>query len=99
MATRVAATLALLAVSSLCGCSSHSEHVAPGPHGIECACCFTIVEYVRSTDRPAAGATVRVQCEQCCGTLTFTAAATGQLFVDTGSGEVPCDLCVPAPPR
>ena len=100
MSTRVAPSLAFLAVSILAGCTSSSTSAAPAAHGIECACCFTIVEYVRSSERPEPGVQRQLQCEQCCATLTFTTSPTGQLMVAAGSAEpIPCDLCAPAPPR
>ena len=101
MSTRVAPILAFLAVSILAGCSAGPAAPAPAAHGIECACCFTIVEFVRSHDRPAPGHALQLECEQCCSTLTFTTSPTGQLLVTPGTAAepIPCDLCAPAPPR
>jgi hypothetical protein len=92
--------LALLAALACGGCAGPAPAAEPAPVGIDCACCFTIVEFVRSNPRPDAGR-LQVQCEACCEVLTFTVSAHGQLMVSRpGQPEpLPTDLCVPAPPR
>jgi hypothetical protein len=70
-----------------------------GAYGVECPCCFTIIEFVRSNP-PAPGATERVQCQRCCETLTFTVSpgsGAGQLMLATSHWPepVPVDLAAP----
>src|SRR5262245_22932395 len=92
-----------LALASLCvltfgGCAANPlpESTAAMPYGIECPCCFTIVQSVRSGLLPVTEP-LHVQCERCCRDLVFVATPTGQILVVTGDqAPQPAELAAPA---
>ncbi len=69
--------------------------------GIDCPCCFTIVECMRNGVGVEGDVVQTVRCELCCEQLTFTKGERGMLFVATQCGMVPmpAQACMPMPPR
>jgi hypothetical protein len=100
MNLRCVSSLLLLPVLALGGCSSTTITSAPttrAQHGIDCASCFTIIEFMRSGPRHQSHERVQMRCELCCNTLTFTTDDIGQMWVSSTNEPEPrpCDVCAP----
>jgi hypothetical protein len=69
--------------------------------GIDCPCCFTIVECMRNGVGVECDEVQTMRCERCCEQLTFTKGEGGQLFVATkrAPSPMPVQVCMPMPPR
>jgi len=89
---------ACLCVLTLGGCAASpvAEATATATYGIECPCCFTIVQSVRSGLLPVTEP-LHVQCERCCRELVFVATPGGGILVATGDqAPLPAELAAPA---
>ena len=92
---------------ALAACSASSDAVrgpaaaATGALGIDCPCCFTIVECMRNGVGVECEEAQTVRCERCCQQLTFTRGEGGMLYVATDSAPaaMPAQACMPMPPR
>lgn len=99
-------SFALLALAfAACSASSQAARVpaaaAAGALGIDCPCCFTIVECMRNGVGVECEEVQTVRCERCCQQLTFTRGEGGMLYVATESAPaaMPAQACMPMPPR
>jgi hypothetical protein len=92
--------LLLLPVAAFSCCSSPTANPTPvtaAMHPIDCAECFTIIEYVRSGPPHAPRERVEMRCDMCCNLLTFVTDEEGQLWVSSTQEPEPrpCNLCAP----
>lgn len=97
MRTRGLCLLASLAVLTFSGCAANAVPEPAGrAFGVECPCCFTIVQSVRSGILPVQEH-LHVQCERCCKELVFFATDDGRvLLADGDQAPVPAELAAPA---
>ncbi|MGE3171951.1 MAG: hypothetical protein AB7O97_04945 [Planctomycetota bacterium] len=109
MIHRLSRPAALAVALALTGCATNSAPEAETTAvelAVDCPCCFTIVEFVRS-DPPRPGDSVEMQCPMCCETLTFTTPGAGathtaallrtqlQMSTSTWPQPMPVDLAAP----
>jgi hypothetical protein len=98
MRIRGSSLFACLCVLTFGGCAASEapEATATGTYSIDCPCCFTIVQSVRSGLLPVTEP-LHVQCERCCRELVFVATPAGGILVTTGDqAPQPAEFAAPA---
>lgn len=83
------------------GAAAGAEPAVVRPELVDCACCFTMVECMRSGLWQGNRNVESLQCEVCCDVWTFATDPDGRVVASSKRRPepVPVQFCAPMPPR